>query len=415
MLIGYVSQRVFFPTWKNVRVLQQHQYSFVATKSTGKTSITVRTSRSLPLGIDTSYPSTCHTPVLESSSPSLFPNPTMKVASGTNSSSLTNRPVVAKRAFSTKSKLGHNRNAEFQRTLAPSTMTNTPATAATAAVGSTSSSSNMATFAMSSKSSLTKRITQSSFNNSQPKGECATAMAAPSDPPPGPNPLRPTETLMEDSRHDQTSSSAPPSSPMITSVRSVWYLGGNQLAKLLSSVDGDLDPILLATIAEVPSAIGDLALSVESLVSDDLFTVGGFETDLLARIASNTLAAKQQHIIMTAHQPVSPTLPSPSQAAKPCTTTPTTLSPKTKKEFRTLTLADPVPPTATSSVHVDSSTATTSTATTTTTSTSVPNPLVYYDPVPNPLARITPPASPLPTSVSTSAATTPTSSSTTGR
>jgi hypothetical protein len=269
---------------------------------------------------------------------------------------------------------------------------------------------------MSSKSSLTKRITQSSFNNnSQPKGECATAMAAPNDPPPGPNPLRPTETLMEDSRHDQTSSSAPLSSPMITSVRSVWYLGGNQLAKLLSSVDGDLDPILLATIAEVPSAIGDLALSVESLVSDDLFTVGGFETDLLARIASNTLAAKQQHIIMTAHQPVSPTLPSPSQAAKPCTTMPTTLSPKTKKEFRTLTLADPVPPTATSSVRVDSSTAATSTTATTTTSTFVPNPLVYYDPVPNPLARITPPASPLPTSVSTSAATTPMSSSTTGR
>ena len=329
----------------------------------------------------------------------------MKVATSANPLSPTmgsnvNKPVVAKRAFSVKSKMGHNRNSEYQRTLVHSTMTN-------ASVAN--NSSNMTTFAMSSRSSLTKRITQSSLNG-QVNCNNTTSIAVPSDPTSEPNPLLPKATLVQDN-HDQSSSSTPSSNSGAHTLRSVWYLGGNQLANLLSSVDGDLDPILLATIAEVPSAVGDLALSVESLVSDDLFTVGGFETELLAQIASNTLAAKQQHQTIAAQQPFSQTLPSPPQAAKTYTTPPI-LSPKTKKEFHTLTLDKPLPPSATSSDDVDTSaTATTETALA---STFVPNPLAHYDPVPNPLARITPPASPLPTSVSTSAATTPIST-TSGR
>ena len=62
--------------------------------------------------------------------------------------------------------------------------------------------------------------------------------------------------------------------------------------KLLTSVDGDLDHAVLSKLAHVPTVIGELALSVESLVSDDI-TVGGFENDLLAKIASNTLTAKR--------------------------------------------------------------------------------------------------------------------------
>jgi hypothetical protein len=72
----------------------------------------------------------------------------------------------------------------------------------------------------------------------------------------------------------------------------VWYLGGNHVVKLLTSVDGDLDHAVLSKLAHVPTVIGELALSVESLVSDDI-TVGGFENDLLAKIASNTLTAKR--------------------------------------------------------------------------------------------------------------------------
>ena len=71
------------------------------------------------------------------------------------------------------------------------------------------------------------------------------------------------------------------------------YLGGNHTIKLLFSVDGDLDPKILCKLSAVPTVVGELALSVESLVSHDL-TVGGFENDVLAKIASNTLVAKHQ-------------------------------------------------------------------------------------------------------------------------
>ena len=74
---------------------------------------------------------------------------------------------------------------------------------------------------------------------------------------------------------------------------STWYLGGNHTIKLLFSVDGDLDPKTLDLVSSVPTVVGELALSVESLVSHDI-TVGGFENDVLAKITSNTLVAKHQ-------------------------------------------------------------------------------------------------------------------------
>jgi hypothetical protein len=192
-----------------------------------------------------------------------------------------------------------------------------------------------------------------------------------------------TNLLVPKTTMDDRTSSNPTLSPMSTStVRSVWYLGGNQLAKLLTSVEGDLDPILLATIAEVPSVVGDLALSVESLVSDDLATIGGFETDLLAQIASNTLASRHsQKQTMTVLSPFSPPQSSPSGA-----TIPTDSSSSSNKAQPTLTL-DETDPIATPAATVASPL--------------VLNPLAHYDPVPNPLARITPPASPLPTTAAT--------------
>ena len=155
----------------------------------------------------------------------------------------------------------------------------------------------------------------------------------------------------------------------------VWYLGGNHVVKLLTSVDGDLDHAVLSKLAHVPTVIGELALSVESLVSDDI-TVGGFENDLLAKIASNTLTAKRD---LMAH------VAAVAQAA-----------------------ADGIDNVAPSSSVVNSSNNDTSTATVAMNappavlaiSGQVPNPLLAnYQPVPNPLAaplivRITPPASP---------------------
>jgi len=156
----------------------------------------------------------------------------------------------------------------------------------------------------------------------------------------------------------------------------VWYLGGNHVVKLLTSVDGDLDHAVLSKLAHVPTVIGELALSVESLVSDDI-TVGGFENDLLAKIASNTLTAKRD---LMAH------VAAVAQAA-----------------------ADGIDNVApSSSVVNNSNNDTTSTATVAMNappavlaiSGQVPNPLLAnYQPVPNPLAaplivRITPPASP---------------------
>ena len=156
----------------------------------------------------------------------------------------------------------------------------------------------------------------------------------------------------------------------------VWYLGGNHVVKLLTSVDGDLDHAVLSKLAHVPTVIGELALSVESLVSDDI-TVGGFENDLLAKIASNTLTAKRDLMAQVA---------AVAQAA-----------------------ADGIDTVApSSSVVNNSNNDTTSTATVAMNappavlaiSGQVPNPLLAnYQPVPNPLAaplivRITPPASP---------------------
>jgi hypothetical protein len=88
-----------------------------------------------------------------------------------------------------------------------------------------------------------------------------------------------------------------------TVIDASWYLGGNHNVKLLFSVDGDLDPNILDKLTGVPSAVGELALSVESLVSHDL-TVGGFEIDILAKIAFNTLAGRQSGDAGTPSKPV---------------------------------------------------------------------------------------------------------------
>lgn len=126
------------------------------------------------------------------------------------------------------------------------------------------------------------------------------------------------------------------------------------MIKLLTSVDGDLDHAVLANIADVPAVVGDLALSVESLVSDDV-TIGGFEMDILAKIASNTLAAK--------HAPMDSAAPSAAAAAPQVTDD---------------AIDNDMPQLPSPSTDA------------------VPNPLATYQPVPNPLARITPPSSPLP-------------------
>jgi hypothetical protein len=140
--------------------------------------------------------------------------------------------------------------------------------------------------------------------------------------------------------------------------KAIWYLGGNQVVKLLTSVEGDLDPLVLAKIAAVPAVVGDLALSVESLVSDD-FTVGGFETDLLAQITSNTLEAKRASLQQQPDASSPPSVDAPP----------------------------PQPVEHASSPDVSQKPS------------SVPDPLAAsYEPVPNPLARITPPGSPTPTS-----------------
>jgi hypothetical protein len=140
------------------------------------------------------------------------------------------------------------------------------------------------------------------------------------------------------------------SSPAQRQMKAAWYLGGNHSVRLLTSVSGDFDPLILEALASVPSAIGELALSVESLVSDD-FTVGGFEDDILAKIAANTLAAKRASVPLDqAQAPAAPQVAAAPAAAP----TAGSLSPTSF----------------------------------------VPNPLAAYKPVPNPLARVTPPASP---------------------
>jgi len=160
----------------------------------------------------------------------------------------------------------------------------------------------------------------------------------------------------------------------------VWYLGGNHVVKLLTSVDGDLDHDVLSKLAAVPTVIGELALSVESLVSDDI-TVGGFENDILAKIASNTLTAKRGFMAAAAANgfnnknnitaaPASSSLPASTN-----TTTPAVVNTTYTSNIVALNKKSVLVPAITGQV---------------------PNPLLAnYQPVPNPLAiRITPPASP---------------------
>lgn len=175
--------------------------------------------------------------------------------------------------------------------------------------------------------------------------------------------------------------------------RSVWYLGGNQIIKLLTSVDGDLDHAVLANIADVPSVVGDLALSVESLVSDD-FTVGGFETDLLAKIAANTLAAKRASTLPPVQQPQQApshvTVPVPDlhheQDDHPSSLPQQMLPSEDSMTLTTGSSSDESEQQQQDHHHYHHQFMTLD---------SVPNPLADYQPVPNPLARITPPPSPL--------------------
>jgi len=155
----------------------------------------------------------------------------------------------------------------------------------------------------------------------------------------------------------------------------VWYLGGNHVVKLLTSVDGDLDHTVLSKLAAVPTVVGELALSVESLVSDDI-TVGGFESDLLAKITSNTLTAKRGIVAAAA-------------ASTTMTDNPVTATPQSVAVGVTQSTNNAQP--ATQAVGVTNSAPSVEAG-----DGQVPNPLLAnYQPVPNPLAtRITPPASP---------------------
>lgn len=155
----------------------------------------------------------------------------------------------------------------------------------------------------------------------------------------------------------------------------VWYLGGNHVVKLLTSVDGDLDHSVLSKLAAVPTVIGELALSVESLVSDDA-TVGGFESDLLAKITSNTLTAKRgitaaQDPLATTATPIQPPITTAGAQSQPNVQRPPPVPAAMPSGNNTV----PQAPVGDGQVS---------------------NPLLAnYQPVPNPLAiRITPPASP---------------------
>jgi hypothetical protein len=346
----------------------------------------------------------------------------MKIATGTKPSSP--RIGIPKTVVHKKGS-GHKKQQPFEVQRAAVVLP-LPITAhsTSTATGSTSNtvrpSSHLAKVAMNSKSSLTKRITLPSFKSSSTT-PCGTGTNGSGMDLPAPTPT-PT-TVIDEITNSSNDSSFPSTSPPF---RSVWYLGGNQLAQLLTSVDGDLDPVLLATIAEVPSVVGDLALSVEFLVSDDVSTVGGFETELLARIASNTLAAKQQqqqHIQnQQQHPPTTTTtmkgvLPSFSEPSSPhlAPASDKAVSSSAKKGSSTgiqcpllPTLDDDSLSHATMEPTVDMSDAadTTGVVPEAALVSLVPNPLAHYDPVPNPLARITPPASPL-TTTTTIATTSP--------
>mmetsp|Transcript_11896 Transcript_11896/g.28490 ORF Transcript_11896/g.28490 Transcript_11896/m.28490 type:complete len:228 (+) Transcript_11896:324-1007(+) len=153
-------------------------------------------------------------------------------------------------------------------------------------------------------------------------------------------------------------------------IPSSWYLGGTHDVKLLTSVDGDLDPAVLNKVTAVPKDIGEIALSVECMVSHDNI-VGDFESDLLAKIATNTIIPKEPDVVA-----------SPAKRAK---TTPTDKTATLEQVPKPITEASPLTimkPQRSPSME----------------SFSVPNPLAdsTYAPVPNPLAvPITPPDSPV--------------------
>ncbi|CAJ1935394.1 unnamed protein product [Cylindrotheca closterium] len=150
-----------------------------------------------------------------------------------------------------------------------------------------------------------------------------------------------------------------------------WYLGGTHDVKLLTSVDGDLDPAVLNRLTTVPKDIGEIALSVECMVSlDDIF--GDFESDLLAKIATNTLVSKP-----------------PSCVASPAKRAKTTVTSKNAPQAQMPKATVGAPPQTILKPQRSPSME----------SFSVPNPLAdsTYTPVPNPLsaAPITPPDSPV--------------------
>jgi hypothetical protein len=195
----------------------------------------------------------------------------------------------------------------------------------------------------------------------------------------------PTEATVDDHYHyhDETTSS-----PAITTStnKTIWYLGGNHSVKLLTSVDGDFDPTMLSKLETVPSVVGELALSVESLVSDDVATIGGFESDILAKIATNTLNARRESMAkLTAASP--PTSPTTGGGAASAVTSIAVVAPSSSSSVQD----QDVNP----ALEGVSAETTTSPPTGTGGGLSVPNPLLEaYEPVPNPLARITPPGSP---------------------
>lgn len=169
-------------------------------------------------------------------------------------------------------------------------------------------------------------------------------------------------------RKATSTSQAPSTEPIM--IPSSWYLGGNHDAKLLTSVDGDLDPTVLNKVTAVPKDVGEIALSVESMVSHD-YIVGDFETDLLAKIATNTLVPKRPNLVET---PTNRAKTTPITKKAPQTQIPKPISEVLPQSF--------IAPQRSPSME----------------SFSVPNPLAdsSYKPVPNPLAvPITPPDSPV--------------------
>lgn len=169
--------------------------------------------------------------------------------------------------------------------------------------------------------------------------------------------LTPLQPMNMDSSNASNLVPLRPNTVKPSGLKAVWFLGGNHVVKLLTSVEGDFDEQVLSKLAEVSRDVGELALSVESLVSDDV-TVGGFEDDLLAKIAKNTITARR-----ASRESTSAVETSNGVAQNP---------------------SSPLPGVSSTPGF----------------SGSVPNPLSSYESIPNPLARITPPASPIHTTES---------------